>query len=241
MEQWQHSLDESLFFPKEHGTLVKMMQQQDASALKKCMKLSDNLATLNVQRYQNWANAPKKAAIFAFCGDVYRGIDVKSLPLHSLKQMEKKLRILSGIYGLLRPMNAIKPHRLEMGTAVKNPLGDHLYAFWGDKIANELKKELQQKEFLVHLASKEYFQSVEKGLKKSGIFIVTPIFLDRTKNGTFATVGIHAKKARGLMTRYIITENCQTLDEIKQFNTEDYVFFQQKENNGECQLIFRRG
>lgn len=187
------------------------------------MKLSDKLATLNVERYQAWQKSHdqnnSRPAVFTFMGDVYTGLDAYHLTEEHIHYAQSHLRILSGLYGLLKPLDLMQPYRLEMGTKLSNPKGDNLYHFWSDTVAPALNEELEQGELLVNLASTEYFKAVDK--KALNNTIITPKFLDE-KNGQYKVISFYAKKARGLMVRYLIENQATTLEEIKGFNLAGY-------------------
>ena len=210
---------------KDREELLKWIPK-DKSSLKKLMHLSDSLADLNAKRYSNWQSAKTCPAIFAFRGDVYKGLDVTSLSKDALVRLQENLLILSGLYGVLRPFDEIKPHRLEMGTKLKTPAGQTLYDFWQGKIANQISKQLTEKEIIVNLASKEYFLSVAEEFAKKSIKVITPVFLDRVKNSKnkYATIGLFAKRARGMMTRFIIEKKVNTPNALENFNSEGYIF-----------------
>jgi len=187
------------------------------------MKLSDKLATLNVSRYHEWQkeHTPNNSrpAIYTFMGDVYTGLDAYTLNESEMDYAQNNLRILSGLYGLLKPLDLMQAYRLEMGTRLANPKGSNLYQFWGDTIVDKINEELEEGELLVNLASNEYFKAVNK--KKLTVPLISPNFLDE-KNGQFKVISFYAKKARGLMARYLIENQCQTLDDIKAFDIAGY-------------------
>ncbi|PJE53482.1 peroxide stress protein YaaA [Marinomonas sp. BSi20584] len=209
-------LDES----KELIDTIKPYSPADIASL---MKLSDKLATLNVSRYQEWQKEHTKdnsrPAIYTFMGDVYTGLDAYSLNESDMKYTQESLRILSGLYGLLKPLDLMQAYRLEMGTSLKNDKGSNLYQFWGDIIVDKINETLEEGELLVNLASNEYFKAVNK--KKLTSPLISPNFLDE-KNGKFKVISFYAKKARGLMARYLIENRCETLDELKAFDLAGY-------------------
>ena len=215
---------EALFL-KESLQVNKVLKQKSPEALSELMAISDKLADLNWQRNQDWKtpfNAENaRPAIFAFDGDVYTGLDAYSIPIEKLDVLQESVRILSGLYGLLKPLDLMQAYRLEMGT--KLPINDskNLYEFWKPIIAKSLNKELQEGELFVNLASNEYFSAVDvKALK---VPVVTPEFKDY-KDGKFKIISFFAKKARGLMVRYIIDTNAETIEDLKGFNYEGYQF-----------------
>lgn len=203
---------------------LRGLAPQDISKL---MHISDKLGTLNYDRYQNWSQPftkdNAKQAVLAFKGDVYTGLDAESLNSDELGFAQKHLRILSGLYGLLRPLDLMQPYRLEMGTKFANSKGKNLYEYWGSDITNAINKQLAtlKSDVVVNLASNEYFKSVKiKDLKAE---LITPIFKDQ-KNGEYKIISFYAKKARGLMSAYIIKNNITVAAELKKFTLEGYSF-----------------
>jgi len=215
---------ESLFL-KESRQIHKVLKQQSPKALSELMDISDKLADLNWQRNQDWKTpfSPENArpAVFAFDGDVYTGLDGYSIPIEKLDILQDRLRILSGLYGLLKPLDLMQAYRLEMGT--KLPIGEskNLYEFWKPIIAKALNKELQKDELFVNLASNEYFSAVDA--KSLNVPVITPEFKDY-KDGKLKIISFFAKKARGLMVRYIIDTNAQTIEDLKGFDYDGYRF-----------------
>ncbi len=208
---------------QESQLLIKALSNYSPADIASLMKLSDKLATLNVSRYQAWqekhTSDNSRQAIYTFMGDVYTGLDAYSLNEDNMQYAQQNLRILSGLYGLLKPLDLMQAYRLEMGTKLANSRGSNLYQFWGDIIVDKLNQELQEGELLVNLASNEYFKAVNK--KKLISPLVSPNFLDE-KNGQFKVISFYAKKARGLMARYLIENRCQTLEELKAFDLAGY-------------------
>lgn len=210
-------------FLKESRQVHKVLKQKKPKELSELMSISDKLADLNWERNQNWKTpfTPENArpAIYTFDGDVYTGLDAHSIPLEKLDDLQSRLRILSGLYGLLKPLDLIQAYRLEMGT--KLPIEDkkNLYEFWKATVTKSLNKELEKGELFVNLASNEYFSAVDvKALK---VPVITPDFKDY-KDGKLKMISFFAKKARGMMLRYIIDTNAQTLDDLKGFDYEGY-------------------
>jgi len=212
---------------EEAAGLIEILRDKDSFQIADLMKLSMNLADLNVARYQQWHipftpdNA--KQAIFAFRGDVYQGMDADSFSCDDIDFAQKHLRILSGLFGLLRPLDLMQPYRLEMGTRLHNPRGRDLYAFWGDRITDALKEAVNQQgdDILINLASNEYFKSVN--IKKINANIITPQFKER-RGDSYKVISFNAKKARGQMARYIIEHQLSDPESLKGFNTDGYVF-----------------
>ena len=207
----------------ESQQLINTIKPYSPADIASLMKLSDKLATLNVSRYQEWqkehTESNSRPAIYTFMGDVYTGLDAYTLNENDMKYAQTSLRILSGLYGLLKPLDLMQAYRLEMGTSLKNDRGTNLYQFWGDIIADKINEILEDDEFLINLASNEYFKAVNK--KKLTAPLITPNFLDE-KNGKFKVISFYAKKARGLMARYLIENRCKTLDELKAFDLAGY-------------------
>lgn len=207
--------------------LVDVLQKMPPQALSKLMSISDKLGSLNFDRYQAWELPFKKSAarqaLLAFKGDVYLGLDAYAFSDEDFAFAQEHLRILSGLYGVLRPLDSILPYRLEMGTKLKNAKGKDLYQFWGDSITQQLNKQLKknQSDTLVNLASNEYFKSVQ--LDTLNADVVTPVFKE-WKNGQFKVLSFFAKKARGLMSAYIIKNKITHADQIKDFDWEGYSF-----------------
>jgi cytoplasmic iron level regulating protein YaaA (DUF328/UPF0246 family) len=199
---------------------LKALAPQDVSSL---MSLSDKLGALNFERFQEWRTPftedNARPAVLAFKGDVYQGLDADNMSDEDLRWAQDHLRILSGLYGLLRPLDLMQAYRLEMGTKFANPRGANLYQFWGDIITAELNKT--QTSVLVNLASNEYFKSVHK--KDIAARIITPVFMDK-KNDSYKIISFYAKKARGLMSNYIIKNRITEVEKIKDFDTDGYSF-----------------
>jgi len=191
------------------------------------MSISSKLADLNYTRFQLWhfpfEKTEGRQAIFAFNGEVYNGLDAYSLSEKEIEYAQDKLSILSGLYGILRPLDLILPYRLEMGTKIQLNKYNNLYEFWGNKIAQELYMDIEKNNHkaLINLASSEYFKSVQK--KSIKVPIITPEFKD-LKDGQYKMISIYAKKARGLMTRFIIQNELEDPNDLKAFNLEGYYF-----------------
>ncbi|MBP7710500.1 MAG: peroxide stress protein YaaA [Rickettsiales bacterium] len=225
-------------FAKEANQLASELKKLAASDLEKLMKISKNLAELNHQRFQNFSNKftlqNSKQALLAFDGDVYKPIEVAKFSDADFAFAQKHLRILSGFYGLLKPLDLMQPYRLEMGTAFdKNFFTKNLYQFWGDKISQQL--DLERPEHIINLASEEYFAAVNH--KKISTKIINITFKEN-KNGTYKIVGIHAKKARGLMANFIVKNKISKPEDLKKFDLEKYSFKQ--ELSSESNFVFVR-
>ena len=210
-------------FQNDAGYINSVLKKNSVEELGKLMHLSEKLALLNWDRNQAFRadSTQSRAAVYAFNGDVYTGLDAYTLEEDKIGQMQKMLRILSGLYGVLKPLDAIRAYRLEMGTTLK--LGDfeNLYAFWKEKISSQLQSELQKDELVVNLASKEYFSAVDAQALSNQI--ISPQFKD-FKNGKLKIISFFAKKARGMMARHLIDQQANTLEEILSFNKEGYAF-----------------
>jgi cytoplasmic iron level regulating protein YaaA (DUF328/UPF0246 family) len=203
------------------------------------MDLSDNLSALNVARYASWTKdtAEGRQAVMAFNGDVYAGLDARSLKPAQLDYAQARIRILSGLYGMLRPLDLIHPHRLEMGTRLSNPRGKDLYAFWGETITKALNQTAsdQGADTLVNLASEEYFKSVKP--KLLDVPVITPQFED-WKNGKYKIISFYAKRARGMMARYAAVKGITDPQKLKKFDIDGYAY--DKSDSDDKTWIFRR-
>lgn len=215
-------------FLERSAELIAILRGKSPAEIARLMSLSDALAALNFTRYAEWSLpfAPENArqAVFAFNGDVYEGLDAYGLGERQLAFAQTHLRILSGLYGLLRPLDLMQAYRLEMGTKLANPAGKDLYAFWGDTITNALNAELEAlggEPVLVNLASEEYFKSVRP--KKLAARVITPVFEEKKGTG-YKIVSFYAKRARGLMSRYAIVNEFREPEALKAFDLEGYAF-----------------
>ncbi len=226
-------------FLEKSEKLNKKLKTISKNKLSDLMKISDDLASLNYERNQTWktpfTSENSKQAIYAFTGAVFLGIDVNSLEEKKLPILQERLRILSGLYGVLKPLDLIQPYRLEMGTKLKVGRTENLYKFWDDTVAKSLNKELEDDELLINLASAEYFKVIPKKVLK--VPMITPVFKD-FKNGEYKTIMTFAKKARGLMVRYILDNNVKTIEELKGFDVDKYRF--SEEMSTETELFFTR-
>lgn len=214
-------------FSSDAQKLVRRMREFDAAGVARLMDLSDALAELNVQRYKDFRATPttgrSRAALLAFDGDVYDGLQARALDAEGLAFAQRHLRILSGLYGVLRPLDAMQPYRLEMGTRLPTDQGKDLYAFWADKPARALRRAMRAAatDVLVNLASQEYFGAVD--LKALDARVIHPQFQERRAKG-WQVVSFSAKRARGLMARYIIDQRLTDPQGLKAFNLEGYAF-----------------
>ncbi|HAC34010.1 MAG TPA: peroxide stress protein YaaA [Gammaproteobacteria bacterium] len=226
-------------FVAEAQELIGQLRKLGSSQIGSLMSISDKLADLNHQRYQAWQPRfdfdNSKQAVLAFTGDVYQGLDATSLSADDLEYAQQHLRILSGLYGLLKPLDLIQPYRLEMGTSFANQRGKNLYEFWGDGLTDELNRLLEQQPVLVNLASNEYFRALNK--RRLAGRLITPQFRD-LKNGQYKMISFFAKRARGAMARFIIENRLQSPDQLRDFDWQGYRY--NGELSGEQEIIFTR-
>ena len=245
------TLDYETALPTDSHTLPRLLDQSQqlidvsrklsASEIANLMSVSEKIAQLNAERFRDWnidfsfANA--RQAIFAFKGDVYTGLDGYSLSQDNLNFAQNHLRSLSGLYGLLRPLDLMMPYRLEMGTKLANERGSNLYQFWEDRITQLINDDLEQVDakILLNIASDEYYKSVKEA--KIQAEIIKPVFLDQ-KNGKYKVISFYAKKARGLMARYMIENQLKKVEQLKSFNSEGYYF--DAESSSANEWVFKR-
>ena len=218
-------------FTPQSAELIELLRHKSPQDIAELMDLSEALSGLNVARYQSWS--PKftaknsRQAVLAFNGDVYEGLDAKTLSADDLAWAQDHLCILSGLYGVLRPLDYMQPYRLEMGTALPNAHGQNLYKFWGAQIAEYLNAQLQKQTqqapqaVIVNLASQEYFKAVDR--KALQARVVECVFED-FKGGKYKIISFNAKRARGLMARYAVTQRVSKVEQLKKFNLEGYAF-----------------
>ncbi len=228
------------FIPRS-AELVSVLRELSPAALGSLMKISDPLAQLNAARFAGWSEtfdrSNARQALLAFDGDVYDGLDARSLDKKQLDWAQRHLRILSGLYGLLRPLDLMQPYRLEMGTKLANPRGRDLYAFWGDQITQALNQAVAaaKSTVLVNLASEEYFKSVRPSLLD--VPVVSPVFED-WKGGRYKIISFFAKRARGMMARYAIENGITDPEQLKGFDRDGYAF--DDAASGAQHWVFRR-
>jgi len=228
-------------FVSESASLIEVLKPLTPAQIATLMDLSDALSQLNVARYAAWS--PKftgrnsKQAVLAFNGDVYEGLDANTLSPDQLDWAQSHLAILSGLYGILRPLDWMQPYRLEMGTRLANPRGKDLYAWWGDTLAEHLNGVLakQRDDLIINLASQEYFKAVKRKALKARV--VDCVFEDH-KAGVYKVISFHAKRARGLMARHIIVNRITTVDGVRGFDAEGYGYV--ADASGPDRLVFRR-
>jgi cytoplasmic iron level regulating protein YaaA (DUF328/UPF0246 family) len=226
-------------FLEQSQQLINQLKKLSSQEIANLMKISDKLAGLNMARFQQWqmpfTEENAKQAILAFKGDVYTGLDAETLDEKGLEFAQQHLRILSGLYGVLRPLDLMQPYRLEMGTPFQNDAGRDLYSFWGDQIQTALEAESALSDgVLINLASNEYFKAVNA--KKLKATIITPVFKD-WKNGQYKMISFYAKKARGLMSRYIIDQQINSPEKLKQFDSEGYRYSEEMSQKNDWVFI----
>jgi hypothetical protein len=228
-------------FKAQSQALIEVLRTQSPQQIASLMDLSDALSALNVARYAAWSprstlrNA--RPAVLAFNGDVYEGLQARTLPVADLEWAQQHVAILSGLYGVLRPLDLLQPYRLEMGTRLATPQGSNLYQFWGSSIAQHLNQRLRAdtSPVVVNLASQEYFKAVDRKTLKAPV--VECVFEDY-KGGAYKVISFHAKRARGLMARYAIEHRITTPEGLKHFDSEGYAHA--PEVSGLDRLVFRR-
>ena len=226
-------------FLKEAESLNNILREKSPQDLSELMSISPSLGELNYQRNNSWQlpfnSSNSRQAIYAFNGDVYRGIDAYSIAENKIDLLQDTVRIISGLYGILKPLDLIQPYRLEMGT--KMPVGSNknLYEFWRKKLTESISQELKDEEIFLNLASNEYIKAIDTKVLKTPM--ITANF-KQLKDGNYKTIAIFSKRARGLMTRYIIDNNIDSIDGIKGFNSDGYLFTESLSSSNE--LIFTR-
>jgi len=221
--------------------LIAGLSKMSNEEISKLMGISDKLAALNSERYKSWnvkhESKNSKQAILAFKGDVYEGMRAWEFKKEDFAYAQKNLRVLSGLYGLLKPLDLIQAHRLEMGTVYANPAGKDLYSFWGERLNKKLNEECKSSDskYLINLASQEYFKATQP--KKLEMEVISPVFKDE-KNGKFKIISFYAKKARGMMSSFLIRNQVETLEGIRAFNDQGYQFESSESTN--LQPVFLR-
>jgi cytoplasmic iron level regulating protein YaaA (DUF328/UPF0246 family) len=212
-------------FIERAAELIQVLKPYSPAQVGELMSISDPLAVLNVTRYADWHpdHAQARQAVMSFDGDVYTGLAARSLDAGALDYVQRRVRILSGLYGVLRPLDRMHPYRLEMGTRLQNPRGKDLYAFWGESVTGALNADVQEAGAgaLVNLASEEYFKSVKPKLLE--VPVITPVFED-WKNGKYKIISFFAKRARGMMARYAAENRITDPQQLKDFDVDGYAF-----------------
>ncbi|QYF93306.1 peroxide stress protein YaaA [Massilia sp. PAMC28688] len=226
-------------FLAQSAKLIDVLRRFSPGEVGELMHISDALAHLNVGRYASWSTGLEdtRQAIMAFNGDVYAGLDARSLKPAQLAFAQQHLRILSGLYGVLRPFDLIHPHRLEMGTRLANPAGKDLYAFWDDRVTEALNDDIRDSgaTVLLNLASEEYFKSVRP--HKLAVPVITPVF-EEWKNGQYKIISFFAKRARGMMARYAAEKKITDPAKLKRFKVDGYAY--DKKASTDSHWVFRR-
>ena len=228
-------------FKAQSQALIEVLRTQSPQQIASLMDLSDALSALNVARYAAWSRRSTlrnaRPAVLAFNGDVYEGLQARTLPVAALEWAQQHMAILSGLYGVLRPLDLLQPYRLEMGTRLATPQGSNLYQFWGSSIAQHLNQRLRAdtSPVVVNLASQEYFKAVDRKTLKAPV--VECVFEDY-KGGAYKVISFHAKRARGLMARYAIEHRITTPEGLKHFDSEGYAHA--PEVSVLDRLVFRR-
>ena len=229
------------YFVNEANNINSILKKKSPQDIQKLMTISEKLAELNWERNQKFSAQEidkqiNRAAIYAFNGDVYSGLDPYTLPEEKIDKMQSQIRILSGLYGVLRPLDQIQAYRLEMGTKISIGSNNNLYSFWKNKVTNQLKSELEEGELILNLASKEYFSVIDTSLLSNTI--ISPEFKD-FKNGKLKIISFYAKKARGLMARYLIDEEIFDLKGIRLFSSEGYRYSEEESKNETSPVFIR--
>lgn len=226
-------------FLNKTNILAKELKKLQSQDIAKLMKLSSNLSELNFKRFQNFKSnfnpSTSKQAVFAFNGDTYTGLDIHSFSTREIKVAQKSLRILSGLYGILKPMDLIQAYRLEMGTRFKFKDFKNLYEYWKEDVTNKINTDLKKEKVLVNCASTEYFSVIDQKLIKGEI--ITPVFKEM-RNGELKIISFSAKRARGMMVKYLIQNSIKEPKDIKFFNEDNYLY--SKEHSTENEYVFVR-
>ena len=229
----------SICFEKEAQYLNSILKSKNPKELSDLMSVSSKIADLNYERNHNWSlpftQANARQAVYAFSGDVYRGLDAYSIDDSKIDFLQNSVRIISGLYGLIKPLDLIQPYRLEMGTRLVFDSNKNLYDYWRKKITDQLNSELIENEPVLNLASNEYFKAIDLKVINSDVYSAN---FKQLKNGNYKTIAIFSKKARGMMTRFIIDNNISDIDNLKSFDYDGYRFHE--ELSSEKDLIFTR-
>ena len=228
-----------LCFEKEAEYLNSILKRKSPKDLSSLMGISSKIADLNYERNHDWSlpfnDKNARQAVYAFSGDVYRGLDAYSIDDDKIDFMQSTVRIISGLYGLIKPLDLIQPYRLEMGTKLSFDNNKNLYEYWREKITNQLNLELSENEPVLNLASNEYFKAIDTKVIKSDVYSAN---FKQLKDGNYKTIAIFSKKARGMMTRYIIENNINDISSLKSFNFDGYVYH--KDLSSDKELVFTR-
>ena len=228
-----------LCFEKEAEYLNSILKRKSPKDLSDLMSISSKIANINYERNHNWSlpftKKNSRQAVYAFSGDVYRGLDAYSIDTNNIDFMNHTVRIISGLYGIIKPLDLIQPYRLEMGTKLSFDGNKNLYDYWREKITNQLNSELSESEPVLNLASNEYFKAIDTKVIKSDVYSAN---FKQLRDGNYKTIAIFSKKARGMMTRYIIDNNITDINSLKSFNIDGYVYHETL--SSEKELIFSR-
>ena len=228
-----------LCFEKEAEFLNSILKRKSPKELSDLMGVSSKIADLNYERNHEWSlpftKKNSRQAVYAFSGDVYRGLDAYSIDNSKIDFMQSTVRIISGLYGLIKPLDLIQPYRLEMGTKLSFDNNKNLYDYWREKITNQLNSELTENEPVLNLASNEYFKVLDSKVIRSDIYSAN---FKKLKDGQYKTIAIYSKKARGMMTRFIIDNKISKISDLKSFDYDGYVYH--KDLSSERELIFSR-
>ena len=228
-----------LCFEKEAEYLNSILKTKSPKDLSDLMGVSSKIADLNYERNHDWSlpftKKNSRQAVYAFSGDVYRGLDAYSIDDEKIDFMQSSVRIISGLYGIIKPLDLIQPYRLEMGTKLSFDNNENLYEYWREKITNQLNLELSENEPVLNLASNEYFKAIDSKVVNADIYSAN---FKQFKDGNYKTIAIFSKKARGMMTRYIIENNITDINSLKSFNYDRYIFNEYLSSDKE--LIFCR-
>ena len=229
----------SICFKKEAQHLNSILKSKNPKELSDLMSISSKIADLNYERNHSWSlpftHKNARQAVYAFSGDVYRGLDAYSIDDSRIDFLQSSVRIISGLYGIIKPLDLIQPYRLEMGTKLAFDSNKNLYDYWRKKITEQLNLELDNKEPILNLASNEYFKAIDTKVIKSEVYSAN---FKQLKNGEFKTIAIFSKKARGMMTRFIIDNDITDITDIKSFDYDGYIFHEELSTDKE--IIFTR-
>ena len=229
----------SICFEKEAQYLNSILKSKNPKELSDLMSISSKIADLNYERNHSWSlpftKSNARQAVYAFSGEVYRGLDAYSIDSSKIDFLQKSVRIISGLYGIIKPLDLIQPYRLEMGIKLAFDSNKNLYDYWRKKITHQLNLELHDKEPILNLASNEYFKAIDSKVIKSDIYSAN---FKQFKNGKFKTIAIFSKKARGMMTRFIVDNHITNISDIKSFDYDGYMF--DKDSSSEKDLVFTR-
>lgn len=220
-------------FTEESEQLIQILKEYSVEGIGELMSLSDKLSELNYQRFQNFLSNDPKASLYAYKGDVYEGFELSKYTPENLEFANEHLKIISGLYGILKPLDLIKPYRLEMSTSLKNPKGKNLYNFWGDKLTKYLEHE--NTNYIINLASKEYSSAININKLSNPLINIT---FKEHNQGKYKVIGIHSKKARGIMANFIIRNNITQPNDLKSFDLKNYKYI--PEFSSENEYVFVR-